>query len=55
MNWYDRLSRKPRNVIPNPRDSKRRQDLFQRVQNEVLLVTQFLVFALAFLILLQVS
>lgn len=57
MNWYDRLlRRKPKDVIPNPRDNKRRrQAVFETIQREVLFTLQFLVFALAILILAQVG
>lgn len=51
MNWFKRT---PEHVIPNPRDNRRRQEHFQAAQQGVLSALQFLVFALAFLILLEV-
>lgn len=54
MNWQF-WKRKPKDVIPNPRDSKRKKDAFEVAQKNVLLTAQFLCFTLAILILLQVS
>lgn len=56
MNWYDRLLRRtPQSVIPNPRDNKRKQDRYDMVLIGVLRTAQFLCFALAFLILVEVT
>lgn len=52
MNWF---KRKPRDVIPNPRDKRRRQDAYEAAQVNVLRTTQFLVFSLAIMLLLAVS
>lgn len=52
MSWWNR---KPKDVVPNPRDNKRKQDTFEQAQKNILRTTQFLVFTLAVLILLQVS
>lgn len=54
---FDRMSwwkRKPRDVIPNPRDKRKRDDL-EQAQRNFLVSTQFLVFALALLLLAEVS
>ena len=55
MNWYDRLLRRSKDVIPNPRDSKRRREKFETAQLNVLRTLQGLVFMLAILILAMVS
>lgn len=55
MNWYDRLLRKPKSNVPNPRDKKLRQDAVDAMGRQILYVTQFLCFALAILILAAVS
>lgn len=52
MSWF---KRKPKDVIPNPRDNKRKKDYVEIVKLEVLHVAQFLAFALALLLLAQVS
>jgi hypothetical protein len=51
MSWF---KRKPKNVIPNPR-GKKRVDPFEHVQRDLLRSLQFLVFALAIVILIEVS
>lgn len=57
MNWYDRLlrKRKPKDVIPNPREKKLRLDAIDAMGRQILHVAQFLCFALALLILAAVS
>lgn len=52
MSWW---KRKPKHVIPNPRDNKRKKDYVEIVKLDVLHVAQFLAFALALLLLAQVS
>jgi hypothetical protein len=48
--------RKPRDIVPNPRDKRRRYwDEMEEAQRNLLHALQFLVFALAFLILVRVS
>lgn len=47
--------RKPRDVIPNPRSKIRRQEYFERTERAVLHVAIFFCFALAFMILAEVS
>lgn len=51
MSWW---KRKPRDVIPNPRDKHKRDEL-EQAQRNFLVSTQFLVFALALLLLAEVS
>lgn len=51
MKWF---KRKPRDVIPNPRDRKRRRDYMEVTYKGILHTAQFLCFALAFLILMEV-
>lgn len=56
MNWYDRLlRRKSPDVIPNPRDNKRKAERFDEVQRIVLHTLQFFCFAMAVLILLAMG
>ena len=54
VNWKFWNS-KPRDVIPNPRDKRKKQDYSESVQRNILRVLQFYVFVLAFLILAAVS
>lgn len=56
MNWYDRLlRRKPKDVIPNPRDKRKKADDIEAVQRGVLNGVQVFVFMLAILLLAAVS
>ncbi len=52
MSWF---KRKPKDVIPNPRDKRRRQDRMEKIQQDILHTVIFLDFALAFLILWEVA
>ena len=53
MNWQ--FWKRKQAEIPNPRDKKRRQDAYEQAQRNVLQVTQFFCFVLAYLILMAVT
>jgi hypothetical protein len=52
VSWW---KRKPKDVIPNPRDNKKRRDIEEAALRTILRTSQFFVFAMAFLILLWVT
>lgn len=52
MNWW---KRKPKDVIPNPRDKRKRAAAFEEVERGVLYTLQFFVFMVALLLLAAVS
>lgn len=52
MSWW---KRKPKDVIPNPRDKRKKAEAFEEVERGVLHTLQFFVFMLALLLLAAVS
>lgn len=54
MNWKF-WQRKPKDVIPNPRDKRKKADDIDAVQRGILLTLQFYVFVMALALLVMVS
>lgn len=52
MNWF---KRKPKDVIPNPRDRRKHVDRMESIQRDVLATLQFFVFMLLLMLVIVVS
>ena len=52
MSWF---KKKPKDVVPNPRDKRKRRDEIEIMERGILLTAQFLTFGLALILLALVS